>query len=165
MPAKNPSGKQRFLIPSLSGIATNLKRPFVSILHFLLGILLAQLAVQAQTAPNQKEYVYLGGKLLAVESVAGCTGGTAPIAPQPAPHPADTVWVEDQAPTGVTLAGTWTWDTTQKASGAQSHTQPAAPGPHQHYFFYGASPALYVSANDTLVTYVLVNPCYPPQRD
>ena len=94
---------------------------------------------------------------------AGIVRCLVPVAEPPTSLPSDTVWLDDQAPVGVTLVGTWNWDTTQKASGAQSHTEPAAAGYHQHYF-YGASPGLSISSNDTLVTYVLINPCDPPRE-
>jgi RHS repeat-associated protein len=92
-----------------------------------------------------------------------CSTCSVPVAPPPASLPPDNVWVEDQTPTGAVLAGTWVWDTSQKASGSQSNTEPAAAGIHQH-FFYGAPQPLSINPGDKLVSYVLLNPCNPPQE-
>ena len=87
---------------------------------------------------------------------------TVSIAPAP-PLVADNVWVEDQVPSGAAQAGTWIWDTTQKAGGTQSSTEPAAAGVHQHYF-YAAPQTFAINAGDKLVAYVLLNSCNPPQE-
>jgi RHS repeat-associated protein len=92
-----------------------------------------------------------------------CSTCSVPVAPPPSSLPPDNVWVEDQAPSGAVLAGTWIWDTSQKASGSQSHTEPAAAGIHQH-FFYGAPQPQTINPGDKLVSYVLLNPCNPPQE-
>jgi type IV secretory pathway VirB3-like protein len=123
--------------------------------------LIEQFPVHGQTPSVKKEYIYAGGKLIATEEPFNCSGG-APIAPLPS-LPLDTVWVEDQVPAGAAQTGTWTWDTTQKASGIQSNTEPAGVGLHQHYFT-GASQTLSIASGDTLVTYILINPCNPPQE-
>jgi hypothetical protein len=92
-------------------------------------------------------------------SGAGCTVATAPA---PSALPGDTVWFDDQLPSGGVVEGIWTWDTTQKASGSQSHTEPAQPGIHQHYF-YNAAPIV-AGANDKLIAYVLLSTCDTPQE-
>src|SRR6266516_2436558 len=92
-----------------------------------------------------------------------CSTCSVPVAPPPASLPPDNVWVEDQTPSGAVLAGTWVWDTSQKASGSQSNTEPAVAGIHQH-FFYGAPQPLTINPGDKLVSYVLLNPCNPPQE-
>ena len=100
----------------------------VSAVKFLLALpLLSYLGIlqsfnlQAQTSPTfEKEYIYVGGKLLAIEESFICTGGTTPVAPAPSSLPADTVWWDDQVPGGAALWGTWIWDTNEKASGTQS---------------------------------------------
>jgi hypothetical protein len=89
-------------------------------------------------------------------------GCTVPVAAAPSSLPGDTVWLDDQLPSGSVAEGTWTWDTTQKASGTRSNTEPSQPGIHQHYF-YNASP-LTVGQSDKLVCYVLLNPCDTPQE-
>jgi hypothetical protein len=93
-------------------------------------------------------------------STPGCTE---PVASPPSLPPGDTVYVEDQLPTGAVPQGTWVWDTVQKASGSQSNTEPAAPGIHQHYF-NAATQTLSVNAGDKLVCYVLLSTCSPPQE-
>jgi len=75
-----------------------------------------------------------------------CSTCSVPVAPPPSSLPPDNVWVEDQTPSGAVLAGTWVWDATQKASGAQSNTEPATAGAHQHYF-YGASQTLAMASS------------------
>jgi hypothetical protein len=78
----------------------------------------------------------------------------------------DTVWVEDAPPAGAIVDGnwgaaSWRWDTRQKASGTQSHTDPLTGGIHQHYFY---NAPLTTSLGEKLVCYVLVNPCNPPRE-
>jgi hypothetical protein len=52
---------------------------------------------------------------------------TTPIAGAPSSFPGtESIWFDDNVPAGATTSGTWTWDTTQKASGSQSHTMPLA---------------------------------------
>jgi Ig-like domain from next to BRCA1 gene len=94
-----------------------------------------------------------------VAAGGGCTVATAPA---PTSLPNDTIWVDDQLPSGAVAEGVWIWDTSQKASGTQSNTEPAQPGIHQHYF-YNASP-LVIGANDKLVAYVLLSNCDTPQE-
>lgn len=90
-----------------------------------------------------------------------CTLGTVAA---PSSFPAsDIVWFDDSLPAGVTTSGTWVWDTTQKASGTQSHTDPAGPGQHEHVF-YDANPGFYVASTDKLVAYAMINPCDPAQE-
>jgi hypothetical protein len=86
-----------------------------------------------------------------------------PIAAGPALPAGDVVWVEDQVPAGAVAAGIWTWDTAQKASGSQSHTEPSSAGMHQHYF-YSAPQPLVVAAGDKVFCYVLLDSCDPPQE-
>jgi len=86
---------------------------------------------------------------------------TVPIASAPT-LPSDTIWMDDDVPPDSSLGDTWVWDTTQKASGTQSHTQPGSAGVHQHFFTSPVSSLFWVSPTDTLVTYVLLDPCDPP---
>ena len=44
------------------------------------------------------------------------------------------VWIEDSIPSGASVNGTWTWDTTKKASGTQSSTIGPGSGIQQYYF-------------------------------
>jgi hypothetical protein len=91
-------------------------------------------------------------------TVTPCSVATAP---PPGSFPAgDVVWFEDALPAGVSTDQTWSWDTTQKASGTASHTQPAVSGVHYQSFGGWAGP--YVRNGDRLVVYVLLNPCNPP---
>ena len=94
-------------------------------------------------------------------TVTACTN---PIASAPA-FGTDTVWFDDAAPSGVTFNGTWTWDTTQKASGTQSNTDGFGAVLHEHGFS-GAPNAsqLSIAATDQMVAYVLMSPCDPPQE-
>jgi hypothetical protein len=101
---------------------------------------------------------------------SGAATGTAsvdicsiPIASAPSLPGTDTVWVEDSIPSGAGASGKWNWDTVQKASGAQSHSDPVAVGTHQHYFT-NAAEGLTINPNDTLIAYVFINPCAPPQQ-
>ena len=86
-----------------------------------------------------------------------------PTAGAPGAVSGDRLWVDDQLPTGAIAIGTWNWDTTQRASGSQSHTEPSAVGFHQHYF-YGATQGLTVLSGEKLIAYVLLDPCNPPQE-
>jgi hypothetical protein len=83
--------------------------------------------------------------------------------------PTDTVWFDDTTPPGVTTRNdtnnspNWTWDTTQHASGTQSHVEPLATGYHQHYYYADPNP-ITVGAGDVLYAYVLLDPCNPPRE-
>lgn len=79
----------------------------------------------------------------------------------------DTVWFDDAVPGGAwTIPAPWLWDTSEKASGTQSHT--VAPGSGiREWYFGGTAPSDTVSgitANDVIVTYVLLDPCNPPRQ-
>ncbi|HSP13608.1 MAG TPA: RHS repeat-associated core domain-containing protein [Thermoanaerobaculia bacterium] len=94
----------------------------------------------------------------------GKTACNVAVAAPPASFPStDVVWFDDAVPAGATPTGTWNWDTTQKASGAQSHTEPVTTGSHQHQFT-GATQGLAVATGEKLVAYVLINPCDPPNE-
>ncbi len=77
-------------------------------------------------------------------------------------NPADVVWFDDALPAGANSVN-FVWDTTQKASGTQSHTDAGSAGSHLHYF-QDATDRLYVAQTDKLVVYVLLDPCRPPQE-
>jgi hypothetical protein len=81
----------------------------------------------------------------------------------PPPDAQEFIWVDDQIPAGAIERDVWVWDTAQKASGTRSSTQPSQAGIHQHFFDSSPTP-LVVGANDTLVAYVLLDPCDPPQE-
>lgn len=51
----------------------------------------------------------------------------------------------------------------QKASGTQSHTEPRVNGFTQHYFA-NATQTITPGVGDALFTYVLIDPCNPPQE-
>ena len=94
-----------------------------------------------------------------VSTTGGCS---VPIASAPTLGTGDSIWVDDSIPGTATPDGVWQWDSTQKASGTQSHTEPPTSGRHQHYFYNG--PGWTVNAGDKLVCYVLINPCSPPKE-
>jgi len=86
------------------------------------------------------------------------------IAPPPSSFPApEIVWFDDSTPPGATLNGTWSWDTTQHASGAQSHVQPPTAGAAEHWFDFASNP-ITVSDGDTLFVYAYADPCNPPRE-
>jgi hypothetical protein len=120
----------------------------------------ALVAMGGRTATGMSFALY-GGEAL-FDRAGKAAGACATAAPPPS-LPSDTVWFDDQVPTGGQLVGTWVWDGTQKVSGAQSHTDPANTGLHYHYF-HAATQTLSVSSSENLVTYVLINPCNPPQE-
>ena len=103
-------------------------------------------------------FTFLSCLLVPHQSLGQCT---TPVAGAPA-LASDTVWVDDDLPPDSSPGDVWIWDTSQRASGSQSHTQPAAGGLHQHFFNVDDAHFLWVSATDTLVTYVLLDPCNPP---
>ncbi|MDQ6802320.1 MAG: RHS domain-containing protein, partial [Acidobacteriota bacterium] len=95
---------------------------------------------------------------------AGKTSCTTPIASAPSFGANEVIWIDDNLPTGADTHGTsWTWDTTQKASGAQSTTRPSQRGYSQRWFD-AATTTLTVNGNagDELFAYVLIDPCDPP---
>lgn len=78
-------------------------------------------------------------------------------------YQADTVWVEDAVPAGASKVGTWNFISAGPApySGSLAHQSILAAGVHQHYFT-GASDTLAISTDDTLFTYVYLDPANPP---
>jgi hypothetical protein len=143
------------------------RRPAVVVSLFgalaLFGLAAIAIAIAVHAQQLSREYIYSGSKLLVVEQpLTSPVPCVVPAAAQPA-LPSDTVWVDEQLPTGAATQGTWSWDTTQKVSGAQSNTQAAATGIHEQSFS-GASQTLGIGAGDKLVSYVLINPCSPPQQ-
>jgi hypothetical protein len=82
---------------------------------------------------------------------------------------AEQVWFDDTLPAGATeqapdtVNTTWTWDSSQSASGSTSHKQSSTTTPKQHYM-NGASSPLAPSRNDLLFTYALLDPCDPPKQ-
>jgi hypothetical protein len=88
------------------------------------------------------------------------------VAP-PANTTIGTVWVEDAAPAGATVTGTGaTWDSTQVATGSTSlhFADAVAPAPPQRAYAFGQAAPLAVAATDSLVFYMLANPCNPPKQ-
>lgn len=86
----------------------------------------------------------------------------------PAPSPptlvnGDVVWIDDNTPPGAALSGDWAWDTTQRASGTRSMSDPAWSGGRE-FWFTGATISMQAAANDKLFVYVLIDPCAPPRE-
>jgi len=79
----------------------------------------------------------------------------------------DVVWVEDSTPTGAVLTGdeAWQWTNSSPApvTGNVAHASTINAGTHQHYF-YNASQTLTVGENDSLYTYVYLDPNNPPSQ-
>jgi len=79
------------------------------------------------------------------------------------------VWVEDSIPPGSAVGGTggesWQWTDTDPAphSGRRAHASPLAAGLHEHWF-NGASSPLSVGPNDTLFTWVYLDPAHLPSE-
>ncbi|MDQ6800958.1 MAG: RHS domain-containing protein, partial [Acidobacteriota bacterium] len=94
---------------------------------------------------------------------AGKTSCTTPVASAPTFGANEVVWFDDNTPAGADTHGGWTWDTTQKASGAQSTTRPTQRG-YSLRWFSGATATLTTSGNagDELFAYALIDPCDPP---
>ena len=86
-----------------------------------------------------------------------------PAAEPPATESEERIWFDDLVPGGARTFGTWQWDTTQKASGTQSHTMPATLG-FVDQLFDSASETLTAGADDELFSYVMIDPCDPPTR-
>ncbi|HEU4888658.1 MAG TPA: discoidin domain-containing protein [Thermoanaerobaculia bacterium] len=74
----------------------------------------------------------------------------------------ETVWFDDDVPAGSTINTAFVWDTTQAASGTKSDMVTST-GLGQHYFT-NAPQGLKLSADDVIVTYVLLDPCNPPRE-
>jgi RHS repeat-associated protein len=73
------------------------------------------------------------------------------------------VYIEDAVPDGALTAGTWTWDTSRKWSGTQSHKEATASGIHQHWF-ENAQPRMIVPPGATIATYVYLDSASTPQE-
>ena len=75
----------------------------------------------------------------------------------------DFVWMDDAAPAGASLAGTWNWVSTPTPySGGLAHQSTLAAGLHQHYFTNAI--ALQVQSGDTLFAYAYLDPANPPSE-
>jgi|GEM_PF-2426508 len=99
---------------------------------------------------------------------AGKSESISPLAPPPPPPPpstSDTVWLDDNIPTGASTAGVWDFVASDPApvSGTLAHRSILSNSVHQHYF-YNASERLVVNAGDTLFTYVYLDPLNPPRE-
>jgi subtilisin family serine protease len=84
------------------------------------------------------------------------------------PPEQEIVWVEDSVPVGAGIYGegeSWNWVSASPApySGSAAHQSALAAGMHQH-LFYNATQLLSVGADDTLVTYVYLDPANPPSE-
>jgi hypothetical protein len=84
----------------------------------------------------------------------------------------ETVWVEDDVPTGANTASdggdSWDWIphtlSVQPYSGNKSHQSATVPGAEHQHYFYSASNLLPISAGDTLFTYVYLDAANPPSE-
>ena len=75
----------------------------------------------------------------------------------------DVVLVDDDTPAGITLNAPWTWDGSQRVSGAASVVIPLATGLHQRFYISDPNPVR-VNSGDILFAYVLLDPCNPPRQ-
>ncbi|MEO8048519.1 MAG: hypothetical protein ABI684_14645 [Nitrospirota bacterium] len=81
---------------------------------------------------------------------------------------AETIWVDDELPTGASPSGQgegWTWIRTQPEplSGRKAHQSNLVSGLHQH-FFQGAKSPLFVSVGDRLFAHVYLDPRRLPRQ-
>jgi hypothetical protein len=69
------------------------------------------------------------------------------------------VWFQEKVPAGAKADGTWQWE--PRKDGRPAHTEPAAVGPHGHWFESAAEkwPA---QAGEHLFAYVYIDPANPP---
>lgn len=91
--------------------------------------------------------------------------GLAPPAAASAAAPADfsdaaTAFVAGSVPQGATQIGPWQFDPSRTYGTAESHTEPAADGPHRHVFIHAQTP-LALASGDSLVQYVWIDPDHP----
>jgi len=83
--------------------------------------------------------------------------------------PGDVPWADDAVPAGAWTAADrgdqWLWVSNNPTpfSGARAHRSALVAGIHNHYFS-GASATLAVNPQDTLFTYVYLNPANPPRE-
>jgi len=81
----------------------------------------------------------------------------------------DLVWFDDAVPAGATTGAyngdSWKWVSSNPApfAGRLAHQSAIKAGSHQH-FFYGATATLAVSTNNTLFSYVYLDPANPPSE-
>ena len=106
------------------------------------------------------------GSRYSLAEMAIFSPGTATNTSAPPAGP-DIVWVDDALPAGAVPAAeggdSWNWVSNNPApsSGSVAHQSRLAAGLHQH-FFTGATATLSVSTNDTLFSYVFLDPTNPP---
>lgn len=95
----------------------------------------------------------------------GATTCALSLAPRPDYLPNETVWFDDEIPAGALPETSYSWDTTQAASGSSADLVGSVTGTTmvQHYFT-GATSGLALNIDDVLLTYVLIDPCNPPRE-
>ncbi len=107
--------------------------------------------------------VWLTAPASAEEAVVS-TEPTPPAAVVPAPAaPAkaeDVIVLDEELPAGATTTGAWVWEA-PAASGAKSHSHPAAAGLQQHAVVFAAP--IIVPAQGEVVTSVWLDPANPPK--
>jgi hypothetical protein len=70
------------------------------------------------------------------------------------------VWFEEKAPAGAKTEGTWQWD--QQLHQRPTHTEPAFPGTHMHWF-HDASEGFMVQPGENVFAYVFIVPDKKPE--
>jgi RHS repeat-associated protein len=84
-------------------------------------------------------------------------------AASPAVPDDETVWIDDDPPSGSTTYTGTVWDDSQKASGARAFTRPPSIGDGV-LAFNNASATLPITWGEKVVFYLLLNECAPPSR-
>jgi uncharacterized membrane protein/YHS domain-containing protein len=110
---------------------------------------------------------------LAVEFLKSEAPTTVPATePATKPAPEEVVWIDDEIPPGATPGGSrgpesWKWVGAPEPvfSGARSHVMVSDGGANAQHLIIGATPPFELtSADDTLFTYVWVDPANPPKE-
>ena len=82
-----------------------------------------------------------------------------PVPPPPDLDPKEVVFVEDELPAGTkSCGGTWSWNSTYKASGAKGLVHPTDGNPRTQVFFLDSPTKFPVVAGDLLTAYVCIAP-------
>ena len=96
----------------------------------------------------------------AIPAPAAPAAVSAPAIPATPVKMEDVILLDEELPAGATTAGAWVWET-QAASGAKSHSHPAAAGLQQHAVTFEAP--ITVPAQGEVVTSVWLDPANPPK--
>lgn len=84
-----------------------------------------------------------------------------------AARPEEVIWIDDEPPAGAQITSSWKWITRDDGPvhrGERAHTQRSASETNQQHYVLEARDTLRIGFDDTLFTYVYLDPADPPRE-